>query len=224
MGLRTYPDYWNEACTALTKLDPVIASLIQAYPDAILSSGMNPFLTLLRAILGQQISVKAADAIYLRLEKLSDSNHSSPEYFLNSAEEPLREIGLSRQKIAYIKNIAEYFTNLNLADAKKENTTDKASQHFYHQYFKSKSSKEIKEELIKIKGVGEWTCEMFLIFYALEPNIFPVKDIGLINTIKKLYNYTEMSQILTLRDLLSPWATVGTWYVWRSLDAEPVLY
>lgn len=218
MTQRVYPDYWQEACSELAQRDPIIASLIQSYPDTILSSAMNPFLTLLRAIIGQQISVKAADAIYLRLEKLSEGNHSRPEYFLNlptSAsqeaslrDEQLREIGLSRQKIAYIKNIAEYFTRLSLG----------------HKDFKNKSSKEIREELIKIKGVGEWTVEMFLIFYVLERDVFPVKDIGLVNTIKKLYGYTEMPQILSLKELWSPWSTVAVWYIWRSLDAEPVLY
>ncbi|MFM7458669.1 MAG: DNA-3-methyladenine glycosylase family protein [bacterium] len=204
---RALPDYWSEACAQLSKNDPLIANLIKEYPETILSSRRDPFHTLLRAVVGQQISVKAADSVWSRLEDFNNLNFS-PEFFLKADSEELRSLGLSRQKIEYIKNISNYFHEKQITD----------------NYFKDKPSSEISAELIKIKGIGTWTIEMFLIFYALEPDIFPVKDIGIINTMKKLYGFSSLDEILKHGEKWRPWSTVAVWYIWRSLDAEPVLY
>jgi DNA-3-methyladenine glycosylase II len=204
---RALPDYWSEACAQLANTDALIADLINQYPETILSSRKDPFYTLLRAIVGQQISVKSADSVWSRLENFSNFNFS-PEFFLKADSEELRSLGLSRQKIEYIKNISSYFYEKQITD----------------NYFKDKSSSEISSELIKIKGIGTWTIEMFLIFYALEPDIFPVKDIGVINTMKKLYGFSSLDEILKHSERWRPWSTVAVWYIWRSLDDEPVLY
>jgi DNA-3-methyladenine glycosylase II len=204
---RALPDYWSEACAQLANTDALIADLINQYPETILSSRKDPFYTLLRAIVGQQISVKSADSVWSRLENFNNFNFS-PEFFLKADSEELRSLGLSRQKIEYIKNISNYFYKKQITD----------------NYFKDKSSREISAELIKIKGIGTWTIEMFLIFYALEPDIFPVKDIGVINTMKKLYGFSSLDEILKHSERWRPWSTVAVWYIWRSLDDEPVLY
>ena len=204
---RVLPDYWSEACIKLAKTDTLMADLINQYPETILSSRRDPFYTLLRAIIGQQISVKSADSMWSRLENFNNFNFS-PEFFLKADSEELRSLGLSRQKVEYIKNISSYFYEKQITD----------------NYFKDKSSSEISAELIKIKGIGTWTIEMFLIFYALEPDIFPVKDIGVINTMKKLYGFSSLDEILKHSERWRPWSTVAVWYIWRSLDAEPVLY
>ncbi|MBU6196651.1 MAG: DNA-3-methyladenine glycosylase 2 family protein [Cyanobacteria bacterium REEB446] len=201
------PDYWSEACIKLAETDTLMADLINQYPESILSSRRDPFYTLLRAIIGQQISVKSADSMWSRLENFNNFNFS-PEFFLKADSEELRSLGLSRQKVEYIKNISSYFYDKQIND----------------DYFKNKSSSEISAELIKIKGVGTWTIEMFLIFYALEPDIFPVKDIGVINTMKKLYGFSSLDEILKHSERWRPWSTVAVWYIWRSLDDEPVLY
>ncbi|MFZ4084100.1 MAG: DNA-3-methyladenine glycosylase family protein [Vampirovibrionia bacterium] len=204
---RALPDYWSEACLKLAETDTLIADLINQYPETILSSRRDPFYTLLRAIIGQQISVKSADSLWSRLENFNNFNFS-PEFFLKADSEELRSLGLSRQKVEYTKNISSYFYDKQIND----------------DYFKNKSSSEISAELIKIKGIGTWTVEMFLIFYALEPDIFPVKDIGVINTMKKLYGFSSLDEILKHSEKWRPWSTVAVWYIWRSLDAEPVLY
>ena len=204
---RVLADYWSEACIKLAKTDTLMADLINQYPETILSSRRDPFYTLLRAIIGQQISVKSADSMWSRLENFNNFNFS-PEFFLKADSEELRSLGLSRQKVDYIKNISSYFYDKQIND----------------DYFKNKSSSEISAELIKIKGVGTWTIEMFLIFYALEPDIFPVKDIGVINTMKKLYGFSSLDEILKHSERWRPWSTVAVWYIWRSLDDEPVLY
>ncbi len=204
---RVLADYWSEACIKLAKTDTLMADLINQYPETILSSRRDPFYTLLRAIIGQQISVKSADSMWSRLENFNNFNFS-PEFFLKADSEELRSLGLSRQKVEYIKNISSYFYDKQIND----------------DYFKNKSSSEISAELIKIKGVGTWTIEMFLIFYALEPDIFPVKDIGVINTMKKLYGFSSLDEILKHSERWRPWSTVAVWYIWRSLDDEPVLY
>ncbi len=170
---------------------------------------------MIKSILGQQISVKAAQSIYGRLLELLEDD-VSPSKITKINKEDLRRIGLSRQKIEYINNISDHFLS------NPKNTSNS--------YFLSSSKDEIYNNLIKIKGVGEWTIEMFFIFYMTLPDIMPFKDIGLINAIKKAYNLvnldkkTEYESILNISDKWRPYRTVATWYLWQMIDDELVEY
>lgn len=209
------PDYWSDAISHLSKVDYILCDIIKKNQHQILISKNNPFNTLIKSILGQQISVKAAQSIYGRLLELVE-NDISPSKITAINKEDLRRIGLSRQKIEYINNISDHFIN------NPRNTSNS--------YFLSSSKDEIYNNLINIKGVGEWTIEMFFIFYMTLPDIMPFKDIGLINAIKKAYNLvnldkkTEYESILNISDKWRPYRTVATWYLWQMIDDELVEY
>ena len=209
------PDYWSDAISHLSKVDNILCEIIKKNQHQILISKNNPFNTLIKSILGQQISVKAAQSIYGRLLELVE-NDISPSKITAINKEDLRRIGLSRQKIEYINNISDHFIN------NPRNTSNS--------YFLSSSKDEIYNNLINIKGVGEWTIEMFFIFYMTLPDIMPFKDIGLINAIKKAYNLvnldkkTEYESILNISDKWRPYRTVATWYLWQMIDDELVEY
>lgn len=209
------PDYWSDAISHLSKVDYILCEIIKKNQHQILISKNNPFNTLIKSILGQQISVKAAQSIYDRLLELVE-NDISPSKITAINKEDLRRIGLSRQKIEYINNISDHFIN------NPRNTSNS--------YFLSSSKDEIYNNLINIKGVGEWTIEMFFIFYMTLPDIMPFKDIGLINAIKKAYNLvnldkkTEYESILNISDKWRPYRTVATWYLWQMIDDELVEY
>ena len=209
------PDYWSDAISHLSKVDYILCEIIKKNQHQILISKNNPFNTLIKSILGQQISVKAAQSIYGRLLELVE-NDISPSKITAINKEDLRRIGLSRQKIEYINNISDHFIN------NPRNTSNS--------YFLSSSKDEIYNNLINIKGVGEWTIEMFFIFYMTLPDIMPFKDIGLINAIKKAYNLinldkkTEYESILNISDKWRPYRTVATWYLWQMIDDELVEY
>ena len=200
------PRYWQDAQIYLTAQDAVLAKLINAYPNEVLKTHGNPFATLMRAVVGQQISIKAADAVWQRLE--SQIEAFSPTYFLTVEEDLLRECGLSRPKISYLKAIALAFENHLLTP---EN---------WH----SMSDDEVIKQLLKIRGIGQWTAEMFLIFYLNRPDILPLSDLGLLNAIKRHYNFQGKENILSLAQVWQPYRTVATWYLWRSLDATVVQY
>ncbi|MCW6036266.1 DNA-3-methyladenine glycosylase 2 family protein [Spirulina subsalsa FACHB-351] len=200
------PPYWQEATEYLSHRDPVMSSLIAAYPDEVLTNLNNPFHTLTRAVVGQQISIKAADKIWERLTvKLPIIK---PDIFLSLTEPELREIGLSRQKISYITNIAQSFEQGILRPSQWETMTDEA----------------IIKQLKKIKGIGQWTAEMFLIFHLHRSDILPLADLGLINAIERHYGGSSKAEIQELSFRWKPYRTVATWYLWRSLDPVVVQY
>ncbi len=205
----TSPYYWQDAIAYLSEQDAIMAQLIATYYDESLTNYHNPFYTLMRAIVGQQISVKAADAIWGRLEL--NIQTFSPETFLGIEETQLRQWGLSRHKISYITNIAYGF---------KDGTL---TPHLWSQM----SDQEVAKQLISIKGIGRWTAEMFLIFHLHRPDIFPIADLGLINAINCYYTKKSplsKTDILELSQQWKPYRTVATWYLWRSLDPVPVQY
>jgi DNA-3-methyladenine glycosylase II len=204
--LMNKPSYWTEALTYLSAKDEILAQLIRGYPDEVLISLNNPFQTLIRAIVGQQISVKAADAVWQRLVKKLEN--ISTQEFLALGEEELKECGLSRPKIAYITNIAKALENKILRPEQWSEMTDK----------------EVIRQLIQIKGVGQWTAEMFLIFHLHRPDVFPVKDLGLINGIRLNYGNLSEAEIIYLSEKWKPYRTVATWYLWLSLDPVTVQY
>ncbi|MEC8875578.1 MAG: DNA-3-methyladenine glycosylase 2 family protein [Candidatus Thermoplasmatota archaeon] len=197
---------WDDAVRELSESDVTLGKIISKYGEEQLKLKSDEFLTLARAIVGQQISVKAADTIWKRLERTVKGNICSAEIRKLSIEE-LRKTGLSRQKTEYIQNIAE-------SDVLG---TD------WNEY----SDEEVTDLLCTIKGIGKWTAEMFLIFHLARPDVLPLSDVGLMRAIEMNYNggnamsrerFDELGQAWT------PWRTVATWYLWRSLDPIPVEY
>ncbi|MEC8403747.1 MAG: DNA-3-methyladenine glycosylase 2 family protein [Pseudomonadota bacterium] len=209
------PEYWKRAIIKLKKEDVILKSVIERNQKNILKSRKDPFGTLLKSIVGQQISVKAAESIYKKLLKLLQAD-VSPNMLLSIDKQALRETGLSRQKINYLFNISKYFIE-------NPNTSTK-------EYFLDANEETIKSNLIAIKGVGPWTIEMFLIFFKMSPDILPLGDIGLINAIKKVYNldrFEKTNQIDKINQISNKWRpyrTVATWYLWQVIDDELVEY
>lgn len=203
------PDYWPEACAALAKRDAVMRKLIRTYPEAALRTRGDAFGTLARSIVGQQISVKAAQSVWDRFAARCED--MKPEFVLSLREDEMRACGLSGQKIKYLFDLAAHF-------ACGEIDPDRWS---------SEDDDTIIAELSAVNGIGRWSAEMFLIFYLMRPNVFPVADIGLVRAIEKHYHGGERlakDEIEAYRERWSPWATVATWYLWRSLDPLPVEY
>tara|TARA_B100000965_G_C19588278_1_gene756824 strand:- start:2195 stop:2806 length:612 start_codon:yes stop_codon:yes gene_type:complete len=199
-------EQWQLAVEELCKKDSKIKKIISQYKGEKLTLRDEPFETLCRSIVGQQISVKAADSVWKKLEKLCNENINRKK-ITNLSDERMRGAGLSKQKITYLKNIA-----------KSDVLTTK---------WEELSDTEAIEKLCTIKGVGVWTAEMFLIFNLARPNILPLADIGLIRGIEKHYYDSERidrKELEIFRSKWSPWCTVATWYLWRSLDPIPVEY
>lgn len=207
------PDYWAQASTELSARDPAMARLIRAYPDSMLNSRGAPFYTLVRSVVGQQISVKAADSIWTRLLALCPP--MTPKTMLACSVEQLRMVGLSERKAQYVHHIAEFFAARRAGVA----------------YWARRDDETIITELTTIRGVGRWTAEIFLIFTLMRPNVFPVDDLGLLRGLEVTYPHRHHNGRLTSKmakeqffDEFSPWATVATWYLWRSLDPMEVQY
>ena len=197
---------WNKAIKELSEKDSIISKIISQYPNEKMIMKNDTLHTLVRSIVGQQISVKAADAIWNRLEEACENNISE-ESLLKLKKEKLRNIGLSNTKSDYILNVV----NANITKMKWEKLEDD----------------EIKEQLCEIKGIGPWTAEMFLIFRLGRPNVLPLGDIGLINAINLNYNNNEKlskEELIEFKSKWNPWCSIATWYMWRSLDPIPVEY
>lgn len=203
------PSYWPEAVAYLAVKDRILAQLMRAYPDVSLTHSGNPFYTLVRSIVGQQISVRAAESVWGRLELLL--SEVTPQVYLKLEEDRLRNCGLSRQKIGYIRNIAEALENGLLTP----------------EQWSKMSDQEVSQQLIKVKGIGQWTAQMFLIFYLHRQDVFPLADLGLVNAIQRLYGQEKSlsrAEITELSARWQPFRTVATWYLWRSLDPVVVQY
>ena len=203
------PDYWNKGKIYLSNKDKVLKTIIINYPNESLKLNPNYYHSLINAIIGQQISVSAANAVKNRFFNLKKT--INPKNILNLEPENLRKCGLSRQKISYINNISLFFI---------ENKDFISNLNKYEEL-------EIKEKLLSIKGVGNWTAEMFLLFSFGSSNIFPTGDLGIIKAISKLYKKKIPISHLYLATLQKRWApynSIATWYLWRSLDPIPVSY
>jgi len=206
---QTQPDYWTIATRELVQRDGVMAQLILSYPNSVMSSRGQPFYTLVRSVVGQQISVKAADSIWARFVLLVPK--VTPKNVLAQSIEHLRSVGLSARKAEYIHAIAEFFVQKRVGQA----------------YWEQRTDNEIIEELSSIRGIGRWTAEMFLMFTLLRPNVFPVDDIGLLRGLEKNYHGARVTPSVARAvyfERFSPWASVATWYLWRSLDPVEVCY
>jgi DNA-3-methyladenine glycosylase II len=211
------PPYWDEACKHLAKRDRVMRKLIADHGSARLYSRGDAFTTLARSIVGQQISVKAAQSVWGKLLELF--GHQSPEPraplpvqgLLAQSPESLRQVGLSARKVEYMRDLAKHFDEAKVHVGQWQQMDDEA----------------IIEELIDIRGIGRWTAEMFLIFHLMRPNVLPLDDLGLIKGISLSYFSGEPVSRAEARDIAEAWApyrTVGTWYLWRSLDPLPAKY
>ena len=203
------PKFWNKGKLYLSNKDKVLKSIISVYPNEYLLINNNYFHCLLNSVIGQQISVKAASSIKRRFFSLK--KNINPINIFSIKTKYLREVGLSKQKISYINNIAKFFV---------QNKKFIRNINNYNEI-------KIKEKLISIKGVGEWTVDMFLIFGLGKLNVFPRGDLGFLKAISKAYNKKLPLTEKNLNLLYNKWApynTIATWYLWRSLDPLPVNY
>ena len=204
------PFYWHKAKKVLSKRDPILRRIINKFNKGYLTSRKDPFFSLCRTIIGQQISTKAADSIWSKFE-IKCKKKIVPETVLKLTSSSLKSAGLSRQKITYLKNIAKSFKNksFNIRDLKKMND-DLAINY-----------------ITELKGLGIWSAQMFLMFNLNRPDIFPTKDIGLIRAISKNYktSYPPSEKFLNrISKKHSGYRTVFTWYMWRSIDPVDVEY
>jgi DNA-3-methyladenine glycosylase II len=212
----TRPTYWPKAKRALAAADPVMGDIIGRYPRIALASRGDPFATLARSIVGQQISVKAADAVWARL--LGACPEMTPRSILRRRATTLRACGLSERKVEYVVDLARHFER----------------EHIDVATLQAAGDEEVIELLTAIRGIGRWTAEMFLIFNLLRPDVLPLDDLGLLKAISLHYLEGEATDVLLKREgrrrvtelasIWAPWRSVATWYLWRSLDPVPVEY
>jgi DNA-3-methyladenine glycosylase II len=205
------PDYWEESIDFLQNNDKKLAQIINKYSESVLIGRSNPLETLIRSVVGQQISVKAAASVWQKMINLIGELNVDNIFLVD--QEELKSCGLSKQKTQYILNIAEHFKAHNING---------------ESYWDNREFSNIYDELITIKGVGPWTVEMFGMFYLLKRDIFPLKDLGIIKAINQLYCVDgaplTTDQVIAISDRWKPYRTVACWYLWRSIDNEAVLY
>ena len=203
------PEYWAEACKHLMKKDRVMKRLIPQFGNACLESRGDAFVTLARSIVGQQISVKAAQSVWDRFIQLP--RKLTPANVLKLKVDDMRAAGLSARKVEYLVDLALHFENGTVHVKKWAEMDDET----------------IIAELVAIRGIGRWTAEMFLMFHLMRPNVLPLDDVGLINGISQNYFSGEAVSRSEAREVAAAWApycSVATWYIWRSLDPLPVSY
>lgn len=206
-----YPHYWDEATAHLSQSCPIMAGLIERYKGEGLRSRGDSYLTLLRSVVGQQISTKAADSVWGKIEQTVKP--LTPKRLLVTSDEKLRACGLSGQKLSYLRNVSQFFHERNV-DQK---------------YWDSRSDAQVMEELVAIKGIGSWTVEMFLIFFLNRPDIFPVKDLAILKAVDRHYypkarKKKKPADYQKLAKKWAPYRTVASWYLWRSLDPVAIEY
>ncbi len=207
------PDYWDEACKHLSRRDRVMNKLIPQFGQARLESRGSAFNTLVRSVVGQQISVKAAQAVWKRFTALASEGDDPlvPGAVLALDIEQMRAAGLSTRKVEYVRDLALHFEQGSVHEADWLGMDDEA----------------IIEELVAIRGIGRWTAEMFLMFHLMRPNVLPLDDVGLLKGISRNYFSGEPVSRAEARELGEGWApfrSVATWYIWRSLEPLPVVY
>jgi len=207
------PDYWDDACKHLAKRDRVMRKLIPRFGEGRLQSRGDAFTTLARSIVGQQISVKAAQSVWDKFATLTPDHPTRihPSAVLALAVKDMRGAGLSARKIEYLVDLAAHFESGAVHVPLWQQMDDEA----------------IIEELVAIRGIGRWTAEMFLIFHLMRPNVLPLDDLGLIKGISVNYFSGEpvsRAEAREVGDAWAPYRSVATWYIWRSLDPLPVDY
>lgn len=204
------PDYWVRAKRALARRDPVMAGIIRAHPRIGLRSRGDPFQTLARSIVGQQISVKAADSVWARFCTAAPT--LAPAEVLALGIGKLRTCGLSGRKAEYLRDLAQHFTD--------------GTVHVHH--WPKMDDEAVIAELVRVRGIGRWTAEMFLLFNLLRPDVLPLADLGLQRAVASHYfchdDLAAPAVVQQLAEQWRPWRSVATWYLWRSLDPVPVEY
>ena len=196
--------WWEEAVAVLSK-DDLLGPIVRAYPSPALSGQGKAFRSVVNAIVGQQISVAAADAIWGRLETML--GEVTPEQVLAVSEDDLRSCGLTRSKASYVHGLA--------AEADALIPEDWATM----------SEADLRKHLMKFRGIGPWTAEMMLIFVLLKPDVFSPGDIGLVRAIQRMTDGVEDgkdAEVFAQR--WAPWRTAASWFLWRTIDDEPVAY
>ena len=204
------PEYWDRAKRALARRDPVMGAIMRRHPGVYMMARGEPFMTLARAICGQQISVKAAQSVWNRV-CICLEQKITPEAVVAADRKNLRACGLSDRKTEYIADLAQHFV-----DGK-----------IHARDWPRMSDEEIIAELTDVRGIGRWTAEMFLMFNLLRPDVFPLDDLGLQKGIRVSYfkgRKVSLARMRKLGESWRPWRSVATWYLWRSLDPVPVEY
>ena len=207
------PVYWNKAKRYLSKKDKVMSKLIKSYQgpsEKVLTSRKNIFFSLCKSIIGQQISVSAANSVFLKFKKKCN-NKINPKVVSKLTFSQLKSCGLSRQKVLGIKSLAKRMINKTF----KPNLIIKMSDD------------DAIEYLSKLRQIGKWSAEMILLFTYNRSNIWPIQDIGLLRAISKNYNKKYLPPekfVFLLKKRFTPYCSVATWYLWRSIDPEPIQY
>ncbi len=207
------PKYWNIAKRYLSKKDKVMSKLIKNYQspnETILTSRRDIFFSLCKSIIGQQISVAAANSVFLKFKKKCN-NKINPKTVSKLSAKQLKRCGLSRQKVLGIKSLAKQILN----------------KSFNPKLIKNMSDEEAIDYLSNLRQIGRWSAEMILLFTYNRSDIWPVQDIGLLRAISKNYNkrYLPPEKFVSLlKKRFSPYCSVATWYLWRSIDPEPIQY
>ena len=207
------PKYWNKAKRYLSKRDKIMSRLIKNYQspnETILTSRKDIFFSLCKSIIGQQISVAAANSVFLKFKKKC-KNKINPKTVSKLTLTQLRNCGLSRQKVLGIKSLAKQIIN----------------KSFNPKLIKNMSDEEAIVYLSNLRQIGRWSAEMILLFTYNRSDIWPIQDIGLLRAISKNYNkkyFPPEKFVSLLQKRFSPYCSVATWYLWRSIDPEPIQY
>jgi len=208
--MKKSPPYWNKAKIYLTKKDKVIKYLIKKYSKTHLATRNDVFFSLCKSIIGQQISVAAANSVFLKFKKICKGK-INPKMISSLSSSNLKKCGLSRQKVKGIKDLAKRYLN----------------KSFNPNLIKKMNDEDAIEYLSELRQIGRWSSEMILLFTFNRPNIWPVQDIGLLRAISNNYKKKYFPPKLFVNKLykkLSPYCSVATWYLWRSIDNEPIQY
>ena len=204
------PVYWNKAKKYLSKKDSIMKNLINKYSDANLTSRKDVFFSLCKSIIGQQISVAAANSVFLRFKKKCN-NKINPKTVANLTFNQLKRCGLSRQKVLGIKSLSKQMLN----------------KSFNPKLIKKMNDEDAINYLSNLKQIGRWSAEMILLFTYNRSNIWPIQDIGLLRAISKNYKKKYLPPekfVKLLQKRYTPYCSVATWYLWRSIDPEPIQY
>jgi DNA-3-methyladenine glycosylase II len=204
------PKYWAKAKKFLSKRDKVMKKLIANYKDGNLITRNDVFFSLCKSIIGQQISVAAANSVFLKFKKKC-KNKINPKTVSKLSFSSLKSCGLSKQKVKGIKDLAKRTLNKSFKPSLIKNMTDE----------------EAIEYLSDLRQIGRWSAEMILLFTFNRSNIWPLQDIGLLRAISNNYNkkyFPPKNFLNKLYKKFSPYCSVATWYLWRSIDDEPIQY
>mgnify|MGYP001161608381 FL=1 len=207
------PKYWSKAKAYLSKKDKTMSRLIKNYQspsETILTSRRNIFFSLCKSIIGQQISVAAANSVFLKFKKKCN-NKINAKIVSKLTFYQIKSCGLSRQKVLGIRSLAQKILN----------------KSFEPKLIKKMNDDEAIEYLSSLRQIGKWSAEMILLFTYNRSNIWPIQDIGLLRAISKNYNKKYLppeKYVSLLNKRFSPYCSVATWYLWRSIDPEPIQY